>query len=58
VPALHQALTISDEALAKKTAMLLLLHKADPTATYAPPSSRNGSRYSVFLALLVQTYKY
>jgi hypothetical protein len=52
VPALHQALTISDEALAKKTAMLLLLHKADPTATYAAPSTRNGSRYSVLLVKL------
>ena len=34
--ALHQALAIPDVAVAKKTCLLLLLHKADPHATYAP----------------------
>ena len=34
--ALHQALAIRDVAVAKKTCLLLLLHKANPHATYAP----------------------
>ena len=37
-PALHQAVAISDEALAKKTCMLLLQHKADANATFTPYS--------------------
>ena len=34
--ALHIAIAIPDVALAKKCCLLLLLHKADPTAAYQP----------------------